>query len=164
MPRLEYFLIAESVSVDQATNRLSVFNILEEFRICPLPAGVSLPQAVNQLIACSSWNIEEEERGRTFRVSLHLTPPGQPIRELANLEFLADNKRQRLLQVLVGMPLTEAGDAVFELHLDGVRIASHTITVTRLEQIPPELAQAIESARQLAESARPAGFIETPAP
>ncbi len=30
MPKLEYFLICESVSVDQDTNRLSLFNVLED--------------------------------------------------------------------------------------------------------------------------------------
>jgi hypothetical protein len=73
MPQLEYFLIAESISVDQSTNRVSLFNVLEEIQCAPLPAGTpAIPgrTGIPQLVAVSSWNLSPEDQGREFQVSL----------------------------------------------------------------------------------------------
>ena len=33
MPRLEYFIVCESISTDQETNRVSLFNVLEDLQV-----------------------------------------------------------------------------------------------------------------------------------
>lgn len=145
MPTLEYFLIAESVSVDQATNRLSVFNILEEIRTFPQPAGVVLHGGLNQLVACSSWNIAQADLGQSFQVSLQLRNPGRDPQDLMSLDFVGQRPRQRLLHILMGLPALEVGDVKFELRLNGEYVASHTITVSRLEQLPEQLRRLVEA-------------------
>ena len=44
MAELEYFLVAESVSVDQLTNRISLFNVVEQVAASKFP--VTIPQIV----------------------------------------------------------------------------------------------------------------------
>jgi len=41
MPQLEYFLVAESTSVDQHTNRVSIFNVAETANVENFPALIS---------------------------------------------------------------------------------------------------------------------------
>ncbi len=61
MPKLEYFLVAESVSVDQQTNRISFFNVVEQVNV-PV-----FPFTIPQIVAVASWNTEEGDAKRTFR-------------------------------------------------------------------------------------------------
>ena len=68
MPRLEYFLVAESISVDRETNQLSVFNVLDDLEL-------SLPTQIPQLVALSSWNIEPHERDQDLQVMLRILLP-----------------------------------------------------------------------------------------
>ncbi|HLN28339.1 MAG TPA: hypothetical protein VK395_11415 [Gemmataceae bacterium] len=135
MPQLEYFLVAESVSVDQSTNRLSVFNILEEVHLqrVPVPEGMTLPahaDGIPQLTAVSSWNMTDQDRGNRFQVELRLVAPGlqDPIR-FVPLAFTAERDRQRTLQVIVGCPVgTPPGELLFQLYLNDKYQASHRIT------------------------------------
>ena len=54
MPTLEYFLLAESVSTDRERNTVSLFHILEEWI-------AQLPLVIPNLVAVSSWKMDEEE-------------------------------------------------------------------------------------------------------
>ncbi len=68
MPKLEYFLVAEGVSIDQLTNTASVFNVIDEVH-APVPCTVP------RLIAISSWNAEEGDVGKDFQVAIVLATP-----------------------------------------------------------------------------------------
>jgi hypothetical protein len=135
MPNLEFFVIAESVSVDQSTNRLSLFNILEELQQVEITPGMEFPRGVlpfPQLVAATSWIVENEEHDRRYRVNLRLHPPGggESV-DLGQLEFLAERRRQRLLQIVVGCPICGPGEMRFEVLLDGVHKANHFVTVSQ---------------------------------
>ena len=129
MASLEYFLVAESLSLDQATNRISIFNVLE------IVAAPELP-VVQQTIAISSWNIPPEERGQTFRVVLRVHPPGEEAWEQAHVLEPSAASRRRSILGWRAFPFDRPGDWRFEVRLgDGGagREASHLITVSRTE-------------------------------
>src|ERR1700728_3069654 len=102
MPQLEYFLVAESLSVDQSTNRVSLFNILEEVGIAsePPPSVLpgTIPGGIPQLVAVSSWNLAPAEANREYRVSLRITQAGQPAKDFGPITFSTDRNRQRVMQ------------------------------------------------------------------
>lgn len=54
MARLEYFLVAESCSLDQVTNHVSMFDIIEEVHAALFPVVIPRVAAVACLILDSS--------------------------------------------------------------------------------------------------------------
>ena len=126
MPRLEYFLVAESVSVDSDRNQVSVFNILEEISV-PRTG----PKVIPQLVALASWIVVPEDEGKDFQVSVELVRPGPncPYNDEFSLNFTARCKRQRTQICLALLPIDRVGDMVFNLKLNGSQVASHVLAV-----------------------------------
>lgn len=130
MPKLEYFLVSESLSVDQNTNHVSVFGILEELR-------GELPIAVHRLVAISSWHIAPDERDQDFQATLRIRSPGgdtMPESDAFKVNFTTTRMRHRIFHHVHGLAVSEFGDLVFEILLDGECKATHTITVHAPEE------------------------------
>ena len=81
MPKLEYFLVSESVSVDQLTNRTSLFNILEEVRANKFPA------VIPQVVVTSAWNREIGDEDIDYQVKVRISLPGRRRAERFSDEF-----------------------------------------------------------------------------
>ena len=131
MPNLEFFLVSESVSTDQRTNQLSLFSVLEDLTVDPLP-GV-LPR----LFATSSWNIKADERGKDYQVILRIYSPSGELLETPgdiSINFTAERSRQRIHHDVRGLPIEEPGDWKFEILLNGEHAASHTMTIRTADE------------------------------
>lgn len=134
MPKLEYFLVCESVSVDRETNRVSLFNVIED--ICKVKPGAeaSSPLVVN-LVAVSCWNREEGDENKDFQAILRIQlppiePNGVPRNEELPLNFRMQSRRQRLLMRLMApAPPARDGKIKFELLLNGRHCADHEIGI-----------------------------------
>ncbi len=125
MPSLEYFIVSEGVSVDQNTNNVSVFAILEEI-------SGSLPLRGSRLVATSSWNMSPDEQDRDFQVALRITLPSGKVMPESNdlkVNFTTTRRRHRVFQHVSGLAVEKPGDLVFEVLLDGEPKATHTITI-----------------------------------
>lgn len=121
MPRLEYFLIAESVSVDQHTNRVSLFHVLD---LVELP---SFPDIVPQLVVVSVWDTPHDERQSPVALDLWIHPPsGPPIKYDMTLEA-SDSPRRRAFMILQYFEFTLPGDWRFEIKLNDQHKAEHVI-------------------------------------
>jgi hypothetical protein len=134
MPRLEYFLVAESVSIDRDRNQVSVFNILEEVFI-----PRTEPRVVPQLVALSSWILDPEDQGRDFQVQVELVGPDGdncPYNTDFTVNFTANGTRQRTQIGLLGLPIEREGNTVFNLNLNGEHRASHILTVRANDDHP----------------------------
>lgn len=70
MPRLELFAVCESCSIDQASNRLSLFNILEETN------SEGLPVRVASMAIVSLWLFDPADMGREVLSRVHVRKPG----------------------------------------------------------------------------------------
>ncbi len=111
MARLEFFVVSESVSVDQQTNRLSLFNVLEQV------ASINFPSVLPSAVAVSMWMAEDGDDVRDFQCTLRITLPNDNRHEFAsNFKFRA--RRQRVIQRVEGFPLNEPGVLRFEVGVD----------------------------------------------
>jgi hypothetical protein len=133
MPELEYFLVAESISVDQETNRVSIFNVLEELQ------ADSVPFVYPSLIAISSWNLAEDELGGDFQVMLRVNSPAQesPFDYPINLSR-ERRRRHRIYHRLIGPSFHAFGDLKFEVLLNGEHRASHIISLIQSDDKDPQ--------------------------
>lgn len=124
--RLEFFVVSESVSIDQVTNELSVFNILESV------ASEGFPVLVPKCAAVSLWRVEPGDEGRDWQVMVRVTLPGQGPQDFTtNFQARPRSQRHRVMQRVHGLPLLQEGDLRFELLLNGQHAADHIVTVTR---------------------------------
>lgn len=125
MTHLEYFLVAESVAVDQATNRISLFNVLEEITTSKECA------IVPALVIVSAWYDDEEgDKPRAHTLTARLKIPGQDDSPIVSCEFtIHPNRRHRVLNRMSGLTLSQSGILEFEVLLDGAHQATHRVDV-----------------------------------
>ena len=128
MPKLEYFLLCESVAVDQDTNRISLFNVLEDFQIAPPADGLHKPAYIlSQFVAVALFNREDDDGEKEFEACLRFNLPNDQHSE-NKIKFRMERNRQRVLMRFVVMPpVGSDGVLRFELLLDGTSCASHTV-------------------------------------
>lgn len=132
MPRLEYFLVCESTSIDVETNRISLFNVIEELHLAPQGAPARQPAIpVSQCVAVACWNQEPDDEEQDYQETVRICPPGQgQNRDFhVNFSMQGQGRRHRVTLRLQGIPQLEPGELRFELLLNGDYVASHTIDI-----------------------------------
>ena len=131
MPRLECFVVAETVSIDKLTNAVSLFNILEEVH------SRTFPFLVPKVAVFSLWRKEAGDEERDWQALLKVTQPSGEARDRAiNFRF-SSSRRHRLIQRISGLPVLTEGDVRFELLLNGQHAAEHIVSVTRVSESGP---------------------------
>ncbi len=125
MPSLEYFLVAESVSVDRDSGSLSIFHVTEDLVFPELPAPIP------RLVAVSSWRIAPDEIGKDFQATLKVHKPwheANPQYEQFPINFTAERLRHRINHWIVNLHIKQPCDLRFEILLNGEHKASHIVT------------------------------------
>jgi len=126
-PRLEFFLVAESYSVDQETNRLSIFDVLVNI------VSSGKVAMLNRVAAICEWIIPTACIDKDYLAMLRVVSPSGKCTEELKLAFTGKASRHRLYLRILGARFETAGRWVFELLLDGEHVASHEVDV-QLEQ------------------------------
>lgn len=122
MARLEFFVVSEGVSVDQVTNKASIFEILEEIRL------TSFPDHIDHCVAMSLWRQEPGDEGQDFQVLLRITSPsGKNHETRSNFRFVAP--RHRVMQRMERLPIEQAGQLQFEVSLNDKHSAEHVVDI-----------------------------------
>lgn len=133
MPHLELFLVAEDVAIDQQTNRISVFNVLDTIDIPRAP--VTIPKCC----ALAIWSKDDGDDDRDFQSTVTITlADGRTHRQETN--FRMTTPRHRIVNRIVGLPVLAAGEIRFELLLNGAHVAWHEL---RVELLPADAAPAV---------------------
>lgn len=145
MPKLEYFLVCESVSTDRDTNRVSIFHVVEELRppkielpntgpktsssaaLRPVPAS-EYGHILAQLVAVCCWYQTDDDADKDFQAMLRLRTPEGTTHDFP-MNFTMNSRRQRLLFHLQGIPPLMPGELAFEILLNGEHKAEHIVTV-----------------------------------
>lgn len=132
MPKLEYFLICESMCTDQETNRVSLFNVLEDLQVWPPGTAPQQQPLVPHFVAVSCWNREPGDEDKDFQAILRIHPPNGESKDFS-LNFKMERPRYRLSLRFQGMPKLDPGVLKFELLLNGQHVAWHTVNVFSAE-------------------------------
>ena len=127
MAQREYFLVAESVSVDQLSNRASLFHILEEIHLPKFPYSINM-------VAASLWNRECGDEDLDFQSKLRIVGPDGKIQEYPQ-NFKMPSPRLRTFIFVNGFIVTSAGTLTIELLLNDKHRATHRIDV---QEAPPQ--------------------------
>ena len=121
MATLDSLFLAESFAIDQATNRLSLFNITENLTFADVSGGGSSGKVgllLSKLYAISIWRFDEEELGDKIVIRLRIT--GNEERS-ATTEILVRGHTHRVIQGIVLTPPKAGQDIpkefLFELFL-----------------------------------------------
>ncbi len=125
MPKLEYFLVSDSLSVDQETNNVSLFGICEEFT-------TTLPGQMPHVVATSSWLVDSTDRNEDFQATLRVRLDGESVSSKLDdfkINFTTERDRHRIFHHVNGLKLSKPGELEFEILLDGKHQATHTLTV-----------------------------------
>jgi hypothetical protein len=125
---MEYFAVCESVAVDQETNRVSLFHIVEDIH---LSQGAQTGTPLVQMVAISSWNRTDDDAGKDYQAILKICPPGNVDTQEFRMNFVMERAHHRLLMRIQGVPPLVPGRLDFELWLSGESkpCARHAITV-----------------------------------
>jgi hypothetical protein len=115
MPRLAFFLVCGSSSIDTRTNVLSLFNVIEQLSP-PAQALQRGPVGAN-VEAVSLWERQEGEENAHFdhRVKI-VSPRGNEV-ATQDTPFQMDKLRHRVYGQFRGLPIAEAGEYRFNLYL-----------------------------------------------
>jgi hypothetical protein len=125
MPRLEYFLVAESCSVDESSRSVSIFNVLNEVDLPHFP--FVLPNIA--LVACWICDPNEVEEQTEHAARFAFKIPGSTENKDFTGSFKTTTRVHHLIYRLQFIPVPAAGEMTIELHLDGQRQASHTVII-----------------------------------
>ena len=128
MPKLEYFLVSESVSVDQQTNRASLFNILDEVR------DNKFPTVIPQIVVTSAWNYEEGDEDIDYQVKVSISLPSEEEPKDVPVNIKIEKSQHRLFLKLMNLQIEQPGELKFEVFINNEYAASHTVLIQKDEQ------------------------------
>lgn len=110
------------------TNTMSVFEVLEEIHVDdPNPQLI-----LGRCVAVALWMQEEDDApGQDLQQMLTITQPNGDTREFpTNFSFKSTSARHRIMNRMEGLPVNGLGQLRFELSLNGLHAATHTVDVT----------------------------------
>lgn len=128
MPRLEFFILSHSFSVDQFTDRLSIFDVLTSLHPRRFPAYVP------KVAILSEWEFSEDELGKDFQLTIVINRP-KPLERIPESKerfehnFSGQVGIGRLFPTFTNVPFEVPGKHVFKLLLNGKHVAEHHIFV-----------------------------------
>jgi hypothetical protein len=125
MAKLEFFLVAQSCAIDSHTNRMSIFDVLEDVSVSQFPA------CVPSIVAVASWNADPGDSEHDFQASLVIHGPDGSSPERFDVNFTLRERRARTILRLELFPIEQPGTLRFEILLNGEHRADHIITVSR---------------------------------
>jgi hypothetical protein len=124
MPQLDDVFVCESVSVDAATNRLSLFLLANE----NWPVR-KFPHLVAQMAVVSNWQFATEDQGHDFQVCSKVTLPDGQSSELRQNVTPAASGFLRCLAYFVGVNVSGPGPLTFDISLNGQPMATKVIEI-----------------------------------
>jgi hypothetical protein len=134
VPHIEYFVVSESISVDQDRNTVSLFHIIEEYIFSKFPGRIP------RLVISALWDIGDDEHDQEFKGFIRLSPPSPGESRDCPFSFRTEHPvpRQRVFLEMKNLEVPGAGEYQFEVFLDEHHYASHKILILEKERPPEE--------------------------
>jgi hypothetical protein len=132
MPHVEYLVAAEGHSVDQQTNALSIFNILEKLQTTSRGDNV-----VPRVVVITVFGRDDGDDGQDFQALLEVHTRSGQIGRPFPLNFRMSAERHRLFHVLFGLPIpANAGFIRFDVQVNGQPVGSYQVDVEAAQEPP----------------------------
>jgi hypothetical protein len=132
MPHVEFLVAAEGHSVDQQSNALSIFNILEKIQGASGGAGL-LPRVE----VITVFVRDDGDEGRDFQALLQVHTRASQIGRGFPMNFQMSAERHRLFHVIYGLPIpADAGFLRFDVQVNGERVGSYQVDVEAPQEPP----------------------------
>jgi hypothetical protein len=133
--KLRYFLVADSAAVDQSTNRLSLFNLIDEIHIPPVtqrPPDQSPPIFMTQLCIVASWDIETGDEKQDWQLSIVAHLPKEEEKTFPiNFRMEPGKRIHRVIMNFVGLPIRDEGNVRLAVLLNNRPQGEQIIPVIR---------------------------------
>lgn len=124
MPELEYFVVAESHSIDRDTGAISIFNVFSEMK-CD-----AFPFALPNMILISAWVSSEKEISdqTDAQMGIKFNLPNGKSEGPYNVNFSSGTQFQNVILGYNGLTVPSPGMMEIELLLNGQHTAKHRIS------------------------------------
>lgn len=128
MPRFEYFIVAESYSVDRDTSAISIFNVLGK-------VPCESPGRIPRLAALASWVCEPDEIGskEEHHIEIIIKLPNSKPKPYRGSFFPSTRFQNIVLDLKDGLEVEQPGMAEVELIFDAEHTATHTFEILQVE-------------------------------
>jgi hypothetical protein len=136
MPTLEYLLPCLLTSIDQRTNAVSLFSIVETLTVVRRP-GETSKEAMPGTEVVTLWRrLSAESHDQSFTQILTLRLPDQTENEVSRVEFQIPHFRHRLHVQLPSFGVDQEGDYLLRAYLESPHSADTTPQPEREYPIP----------------------------
>jgi len=132
--RVQFALCAQTASVDRASNRLSIFNVIDHFPATVLPIVIPAITFVAVIESETDDNIN-------VKGTLEITAGNNFLGKIEVPISFVNGRLARVVLNFQGMPVHQAGPVTFRLSIPNGPTAETTFQVTNLTQ-----AEAIQAA------------------
>jgi hypothetical protein len=124
-----------------ATDEISLVNVLEDI------SPDAFPTVIPKAVAVSLWNFQAGEEEQDYQATLVVKVPNNPDVRFA-MNFTKGRRRCRAVQGVLEIPLEGPGNIEFEVMLNGIHEASHTVTVHSVGVREPAAGEPLPAARK----------------
>lgn len=122
MPTVEYFLVCRSVQRDVSTDEISFVNVLEDL------SPEAFPHVIPGVVAVSLWNLDPGDETQDYQATLVVKVQNKPDARFP-MNFAREVHRWRAIQGILEIPIEGPGKIEFEVLLNGLHGATHTVVV-----------------------------------
>jgi hypothetical protein len=121
MPILEYAIPCQLISIDQRTNAVSLFNIIETLEVVRRPGETSDEVRARSLVpieVVTLWRrLEEDDENSPLTQVLTLTAPDGSEEDLSRIRFRIPHFRHRIHVQLPPLDVGQEGDHLLRVYL-----------------------------------------------
>lgn len=123
--KLNYNLIAQHISVDQNTNNISAFNILDEIVVS------SIDEELVDFCIVNAFEVSKRDKDREFILKTQIDIPQEGSKTFSmSLTPSTSKNSHRVFQTVARIPIISTGVVKIRCFLDGKLIASRNIPIT----------------------------------
>jgi hypothetical protein len=132
--RLEYLLAAEAIVIDQLTNRLSIFQIIDDV------AAPIFPSMLPGLSVVAGFSVARESQSTQRRAIIRLG--GSALGKVSEfpVDFASHGPHHRLVYRIENVALQREGELELELLVNELHLGKRTIAVRRTATMSAPLA------------------------
>ena len=135
MPKLILLACSQLISVDQLTNTLSLFSIIEQVNLSGFPSRMP------QIFVTSLWQRDEQEKDLSYESSIQFVGPSGNIKGEWRAEWTFEKPRHRHILLATDIEFEAPGTHLFKIYIRKKGVLSFGEPVSLIEISAQQSAQ-----------------------